>query len=269
MNRVGHHSEGRWTYGALLCAIVIASATGCASGQRAQRESEMATLRAQVEDLRKRHDASARERAQLSADIKALEAQSTFLVGEARTASNESQRTATKIEEQNQAIVALRSAIDELRKPAAVPVPPPPPAKPAPQSAAPEASPEQIFASAMTSFQAEEHGQAVLEWTELIRRFPEHPLASSAQYWIGEAYYRQRDFRQAMLEFRRVIDVYPKSAQTPEALLKIGLCQRALRDVAHARETWEQLAKEYPGTNAATQARSLLGGPGRGTRPGR
>ena len=95
----------------------------------------------------------------------------------------------------------------------------------------------------------------------LTQRFPEHPLAANAQYWIGEAYYRQKNFRDALPEFRKVIDRYPNSPQVPEALLKIGLCYRAVTDSAHARAAWERLTKEYPGTNAAAPARSPLAAP--------
>jgi tol-pal system protein YbgF len=121
----------------------------------------------------------------------------------------------------------------------------------------------------MASFQAEEPGQAVLEWSGLMQKFPEHPLAASAQYWIGEAYYRQRDFHQAIVEFRKVIDGYANSPQVPEALLKIGLCYRALNDSARARETWEQLSKEFPASNAASQAHALLGGAPPSAQPAR
>jgi TolA-binding protein len=51
--------------------------------------------------------------------------------------------------------------------------------------------------------------------------------------------------------------------------LKLGLCQRALKDSAAARESFERVIKGYPGTNAATQARALLSpgsGQGRGAR---
>jgi TolA-binding protein len=80
---------------------------------------------------------------------------------------------------------------------------------------------------------------------------------------------RQRDFRQALVEFRRAIDGYPKSSLVPEALLKVGLCYRALKDQAHAREVWEQVIKDYPGTSAANQARSLLATSGGTGRPAR
>jgi len=44
----------------------------------------------------------------------------------------------------------------------------------------------------------------------------------------------------------------------PEALLKVGMCYRALHDVPHARETWEQVVRSHPKSDAATQARALL-----------
>ena len=174
------------------------------------------------------------------------------------------------VEEQARAVRELRAAVEELAKPA-----PPPAAAPAPAPEAKPAAPraelsaEQLYAAALASFQAEEHGQAVLEFTELTRRFPEHPLASNAQYWVGEAYYRQRDFAQAALEFQKLIDAYPKTPQLPEALLKLGLCYRSLKDPARAREAWRRrrtaarpaergaAARRCSVPPAATRARAL------------
>jgi tol-pal system protein YbgF len=120
-------------------------------------------------------------------------------------------------------------------------------------------SAEQLFSAAMANFRAQEPGQAVLELTDLIARFPDHKLAPAAQLWIGEAYYQQRDYRQALIELRRVLDAYPKSPQVADALLKSGLCHRALGDRAAARTAWEQVVRDHSSSAAAGQARSLLG----------
>jgi tol-pal system protein YbgF len=267
MNRRRRHGVWWCVFCALALTGGIATAmSGCASGSRAEREGEIVTLRTQIGELKKSQEAGAQTLARLSGEMKALDAQSAFLVGEMKTTGDELARMRTALEESNNTIRALRSSIDEMSKPAP---PPSAPATPIAPSSGPETSPEQIYASAMASFQAEEHGQAVLGWSELTKRFPEHPLASNAQYWIGEVYYRLKDFRQALIEFRKVIDGYPKSPQLPEALLKIGLCHRAVKDTARARATWEQLTKEYPGTNAAAQARSLLAAPPTPARPAR
>ncbi len=241
----------------VLVICVVSAVSGCTSGERAQREREITMLRSQLDELRKGQEANTRELARLSGEMKALDAQSTFVISEVKATGEERARAKAAIDENNKALRELQSTVEGLTK-AAPPAPAAPSAATPAPSSTPEATPEQMYAAALASFQAEEHGRAVLEFGELTKKFPEHPLASNAQYWIGEAYYRQRDFSQALVEFQKVPDGYPKSPQVPEALLKIGLCHRALKDQTRAREVLEQVAKEYPGTNAASQARSLL-----------
>ncbi|HYB43125.1 MAG TPA: tol-pal system protein YbgF, partial [Candidatus Methylomirabilis sp.] len=230
------------------------------SAAKSGQESELAALRAQVEELRKSQDASTKEIARLSGQVKAIDAQGAFLVGQAKATGDDLQRVKGAMDDNAKAVAELKSAVGELGKSAARP--------PSPASN-PEATPDQLYAAGMSSLQADEYARAVEHFSELARRFPEHPLASNAQYWVGEAYYRQADYRQALVEFQKVIDGYPKNAQIPEALLKIGLCYRALKEQGRAREVWEQVSREYPKSNAATQARSLLGSAGSSDRPAR
>jgi tol-pal system protein YbgF len=137
-----------------------------------------------------------------------------------------------------------------LRPPA--PEPPKPAARATPGA-------EQLFGAAMANLRAQEPGQAVLELTDLIARYPTHALAPAAQLWIGEAYFQQRDYRQSLVELKRVMEGYPRSPQVADALLKSGLCHRALGDRASATAAWEQVVREHPSSAAAGQAGSLLG----------
>jgi TolA-binding protein len=68
----------------------------------------------------------------------------------------------------------------------------------------------------------------------------------------------QRDYRQAMAEFQKVSRLAPASAKAADALLKIGLCQRNLRDEAHARQTWQRVVQEFPQSEAAVKAHAFL-----------
>ena len=229
--------------------------TGCASSERAAQQREIAALRSQVEEIRKGQETQAREMARLAGEMKALDAQSTFVISEVKASSEERARVQAAIAESGTALRELQTQVGALSK-AVVPA--------APLAAAPD----QLYATAMASLKAEEHMRAAREFGELTAKFPDDPLASNAQYWIGEAYYRARDFPAALVEFQKVIDRYPASAQVPEALLKIGLCHRALKDQARARVAWEQVAHDFPGTNAASEAHSLLatlGGAGAAT----
>ena len=91
---------------------------------------------------------------------------------------------------------------------------------------------------------------------DFVTRYPKHRLASNAQYWIGEAYYLQHDYRQALVEFQKVLDL--GLGKMPEALVKIGLCHLSLRDANRARQTWQRIVREYPQSESAATARTLL-----------
>ena len=142
------------------------------------------------------------------------------------------------------------AAVDKPRVP---PSPAVAPARPAPKSAG---NPEQEYAAALATYRAREHGQAVIEFKDFIAKYPKHSLAGNAQYWIGEAYWAQRDYRQALIEFEKVFE--HGQAKAPDALLKIGLCHLRLNDVPRAQQAWQRVVNEYPKSEPATMARSLI-----------
>ncbi len=117
---------------------------------------------------------------------------------------------------------------------------------------------QELYQVAMSHFKGGQHGQAILEFEDYIRRFPDSALAANAQYWIGEAYYTQREFRRALEEFQKVLDRYPVANKVPDAMLKIGLTYAQLREREKAIAELKQLLKKYPKTPAATLARKKL-----------
>jgi tol-pal system protein YbgF len=117
-------------------------------------------------------------------------------------------------------------------------------------------NPEQEYAAALATFRAREHGQAVLDLLDFIAKYPEHSLTGNAQYWIGEAYWAQRDYRQALVEFEKVFEHGP--AKTPDALVKIGLCHVRLHDLPRAHQAWQRAVRDHPRSEAAATAQSLL-----------
>jgi len=143
---------------------------------------------------------------------------------------------------------------------AAAPTPPvaaPPPLERPREAQTPRAiAPEQVYNTALQTFRSREHGQAVLDFLDFIAKYPRHPLAANAQYWIGEAYYAQRDYRQALVEFQKVFEYGP--AKAPDALVKMGLCWVKLRDVRRAQDLWQRALREYPRSEAAATAQQLL-----------
>jgi TolA-binding protein len=105
-----------------------------------------------------------------------------------------------------------------------------------------------------------EQGQAVLDFEELVQAFPSDPLAASAQFRIGEAYYLARDFDRAVVEYRKAVALAPKGKDTPQALLRLGLAYRAQKRESDARQAWSQLMRDFPESDATEEARRALRG---------
>jgi tol-pal system protein YbgF len=136
-----------------------------------------------------------------------------------------------------------------------------------PRQAGPPISAEELFDRAMESFRAGELGQAVLDFEEFAEKHPAHPLAASTHFWIGEAYFRTRDFEHAASEYQKAIDLAATGERTPDALLRLGLALRSLRREDRAREVWGRLVRDFPDSEAAVRARAVLRQPGRAIRP--
>ena len=262
---------------ALLCGVAVAALTGCTSGRGAQPPQDAPPVRVTLADLKNTQDAQAQEIARLAGDVKAMDAQQAFLVAEIKNLSEQIAKLKSSLSETEDAMRSLRATPVPPESPPASPVVPPPapapapvpipapaPSPAAPETSAPVAPPsrnaeaDRMFAAALARLRAGDDGQAALEFTEFVAQFPNYPQAAAAQNYLGEAYYRQRDYRQALGEFQKTVDGYTQAVQVSEALLKIGLCERALGDPARAKASWEQVVKQFPKSDAARQARTLL-----------
>jgi tol-pal system protein YbgF len=261
---------------ALVCGVAAVAVAGCATARSGQTSQDAPPAKVALADVKSAQDAQAQEIERLAADVKSLDAQQAFLVAEIKNLNEQLAKLQASLSEAEGAMRSMRAPPVSPESPPApavvpptpaaapVPIPLPAVASPAPSAPAPTAPPsrnaeaDRIFAAALGKLRAGDDGQAALEFTEFVTQFPNHPQAAAAQNHIGEAYYRQRDYRQAMVEFQKTVDGYTQAVPVSEALVKIGLCQRALGDDEGARVSWEQVIKKFPKSDAARQARTLL-----------
>jgi tol-pal system protein YbgF len=120
------------------------------------------------------------------------------------------------------------------------------------------ATEQRAYDGALDQFKAGNYGAAVTGFGAFVRNYPRSPLASSAQYWLGNAQFAQKDFRAAMATQRQLLATYPDSAKVPDALLNIASCQLELGDAAGSRRTLEEIVAKHPQSEAAAKARQRL-----------
>src|SRR5262249_18343413 len=121
--------------------------------------------------------------------------------------------------------------------------------QPQPSTAPPDSStssgatPRSLYDAAYQDLNRGKHGLAIMGFQEVITKFPDSELADNAQYWIGESYYAQKDYKKALQEFRKTVDVYPKGDKVPAAMLKSGLCLVQLGDKQGAKTVYQKLVE--------------------------
>jgi tol-pal system protein YbgF len=93
---------------------------------------------------------------------------------------------------------------------------------------------------------------------DFIKRYGNSDYRPSALFWLGNAQYATRDYKEAILNFRSLLTQAPDHMRAPETLLSIANCQLELKDARAARKTLEELIKAHPQSEAASAAKERL-----------
>jgi tol-pal system protein YbgF len=114
------------------------------------------------------------------------------------------------------------------------------------------------YDAAFNALKGGDYPRAISGFRTFVDTYPTSPLASNAQYWLGEAHYVTREYQNAITAFQKVTTQWPDSRKAPDAMVKIGFTQAALGRNGDARVTLEDVVRRYPGTEAAQLASERL-----------
>jgi tol-pal system protein YbgF len=90
------------------------------------------------------------------------------------------------------------------------------------------------------------------------RRYASSIYSDSVRYWLGNALYGKRDYKEAINAFRAFVSAAPMHARAPEALLAVANSQAEMKDPKGARKTIDDLLKAYPQSEAAQAGKERL-----------
>jgi TolA-binding protein len=92
----------------------------------------------------------------------------------------------------------------------------------------------------------EKFPESILAFSAFLEGNSNHPLASSAQYYIGENYYRQGDFAVADQEFQKLASRYPQSSRLSFALVRLSQSAGALGKADESKRYRTQVEGLFP-----------------------
>ena len=114
------------------------------------------------------------------------------------------------------------------------------------------------YDEAMETLRKGDFAATASAFSALRKRYPASGYNEAALFWLGDAQYGLRQFKEAMVSFRTLVTGAPEHPKAPEALLAIANIQVELKDPKTARRTIEELLKSYPNSEAALAGKDRL-----------
>lgn len=140
------------------------------------------------------------------------------------------------------------------------------PAAGTPVSAAPDAPPappvDDLYKTALGDYMSAKYTLADAEFGDVIRYYPDNPLAGNAFYYQAEIAYRNGRYAEAIKSYDNVIEKYPASNKVPVSRLHKGQALIALKQKEAGVRELRTLIQRFPNSPEAMQARSKLSGMG-------
>ncbi|WP_196501808.1 tol-pal system protein YbgF [Aestuariivirga litoralis] len=112
---------------------------------------------------------------------------------------------------------------------------------------APQAeTPDDLYMRANQALVKMHYDEATVAFKDFIDKYPDHPAAGNAEYWLGESYWYQQDFSNAAQAYLNGAKKYPKGSRAADSMLKLGMSLSRLGQKDQACTTLGSIDDEYP-----------------------
>lgn len=109
-----------------------------------------------------------------------------------------------------------------------------------------KASAEELYQMGLEALKANDSQKSAQMFNLILEKYPEDKLAGNAQYWLGEVYYKDKDFTRAAVAFGKGYEQYKNGAKGADSLLKLGFTMDQLGRKEEACVALTNLPKEFP-----------------------
>jgi tol-pal system protein YbgF len=106
--------------------------------------------------------------------------------------------------------------------------------------------PEAVYERSYESLLRRQFNDAEVGFRSFLDHHRDHSLAGNAQYWLGETYYVQGDYKQSAQAFLSGYRDFPKSRKAADSLLKLGLSLNRLGQKEQACAAYMQVGSQFP-----------------------
>ena len=121
-----------------------------------------------------------------------------------------------------------------------------------------ELTESEIYDKTLGLYKDGRYEEAIADFKNFLKSYPESDLADNAHFWIGECFMALKEYEEAILAYQRVINGYPKGNKVPSAMLHQGFAFEKINDMTTANLVFKKLVKNFPKTREAESAKKRL-----------
>jgi tol-pal system protein YbgF len=107
-------------------------------------------------------------------------------------------------------------------------------------------TPDDLFMRSEKSLLQLQYGEAETGFREFLAKYPDHNLAGSAQFKLGETFYAQQNYSEAAQNYLTGYKQFPKSRRAADSLLKLGLSLNKLGQKDQGCAALGSVGSEFP-----------------------
>lgn len=115
-----------------------------------------------------------------------------------------------------------------------------------PASAPAPETPDDLFQRNYQALLQLHYPEAESGFKDFITKYPDHGMAGSAAFWMGEAYWAEQNYGAAAQAYQDSYRRYSKGRRAPDSLLKLGLALSRLGQKDQACTIIASVDSEYP-----------------------
>ena len=115
-----------------------------------------------------------------------------------------------------------------------------------------------IYRQGLEAMKAHKYPLAVTYFTKLQHSYPKSALSEPAEYFAANALYETGEFDKAILQFNDLVMRFPKGKYASAALLREAQAFLKLNDRIDARLTLQKLQADHAGTPEAASADTMM-----------
>jgi tol-pal system protein YbgF len=122
----------------------------------------------------------------------------------------------------------------------------------------PAPSADTLYSNGLRDITSGKYDLARSEFENYLKYYADTDLASNAQFYLGEIFYKQKQYVDAVAAYDKVLTAYPKSFKLGPARLRKGMALIELGQKTAGIRELREVVKRFPGSDEDRLARGKL-----------